>query len=334
MSQTFLSIIFGLTLVGIIFFQTYFAQKDESRFEASTFQAAPQTASVSDLSADLSSAVKLPEVDNYFYLSVENNPQFYPIRNWDVPAIELQAKAGAAVDLSSERFFYQKNINEPLAIASLTKLMTALVVLENYDLDGLIKISKTAIETEGNKGALVLGEELTVKELLKIMLIESSNDAAAALAEKNGELSVQEFVELMNQKALALDMRQTKFKDPSGLNGGNVSSVSDLVKLAKYLFSAWPEVAQITRTSALTVFSADGKISHQLKNTNQLLGKIPDIIAGKTGYSDEANGCLLIVAQINENNKIITVVLGSSDRFGETEQLLNWLKAAYIWKNL
>lgn len=327
MSQTFLSIIFGLALLGIIVFQPVLMKNKENRFQPLTPSNSPNPAV-----ANLPLEAQLGEFINPPYLAPENNPKFYPIRNWEVPAIELQARAAAAADLSSDRFFYQKNINDPLPIASLTKLMTALIVLENYNLDGLIKVSKTALETEGDKGGLVLGEELLVRELLKIMLIESSNDAAVALAEKNGELGVQKFVDLMNQKALALDMRQTKFKDPAGLNGGNTSSVSDLLKLAKHLFSLWPGIAEITRTPTATVFSADGKISHQLKNTNQLLEKLPQIIAGKTGYSDEANGCLLILAQINEKNKILTLVLGSADRFGETEQLINWLKTAYIWK--
>lgn len=339
-SQTFLSILFGLALIGVIIFQPNLMKNKENRPEPP----APQNHTGSVI-GNLSFDVQLPELVNppYLnspYLAAENNPKFYPIRNWDTPAIELQAKAAVAADLASERIFYQKNINDPLPIASLTKLMTTLIVLENYNLDGLIKISKTAIETEGDKGGLVVDEELSARELLKIMLIESSNDAATALAEKNGELGVQKFVEMMNQKAQTLAMNQTKFKDPAGLNGGNISSVSDLLKLVKHLFSLWPGIAEITRTSTLTVFSADGKISHQLKNTNLLLEKNPEIIAGKTGYSNEANGCLLILTKINpssslkisEENKIITIVLGSSDRFGETEQLINWLKTAYIWK--
>lgn len=338
MSQTFLSIIFGLALVGIIVFQPNFTRDKEGRSEPPS----PQTAPERNFSAALPLAAKFPELANPSYLTAEDNPQFYPIRNWDVPAIELRAKAAVAADLSSERLFYQKNINEFLPIASLAKLMTALVTLENYDLDGLLKISKTAIETEGDKGGLILDEELSVKSLLKIMLIESSNDAAVALAEKIG---IQKFVELMNQKARDLNMLQTKFKDPAGLNGGNIASASDLLKLTKHLFAVWPGMVEITRTSDITVFSADNKISHQLKNTNRLIEKTPEIIGGKTGYSDEASGCLLILAQIypaplcsaekcgtGEKNKIITVVLGSPDRFDETEQLINWLKTAYIWK--
>ncbi len=328
MSQTFLSIVFGLALLGIIVLQSGFTKNKENRSESPS---APQSQTGSAI-GNFSFGAPIAELVNPSYLAAENNPQFYPIRNWDAPAIELRARAAGAADLSSDRIFYQKNINEPLPIASITKLMTALVALENYDLDGLIKISKKAVETEGDKGGLVVNEELSARELLKIMLIESSNDAAVALAEKNGELDPQKFVELMNQKALALDMRQTKFRDPAGLNGGNISSVSDLLKLAKHLFSLWPGIAEITRTPALTVFSADGRISHQLKNTNRLLEKTPDIIAGKTGYSDEASGCLLVLTQINEKNKVIAVVLGSPDRFGEIEHLLDWLKEAYIWK--
>ncbi|MDP1629508.1 MAG: serine hydrolase, partial [bacterium] len=306
MSQNFLGFLFALTLSGIILFQSHLFPVSQNRQDIPVSPAKFPTPF--NLEASLPTAVKLPGLP---YLVIEDSAQFFPIRNWNTPSIELEARAGIAADFSSGRLFYQKNIDETLPIASLTKLMSALVVLENYNLDDLVKISKEAIMTEGDKGGLIMDEELSVEALLKIMLIESSNDAAVALAEKIG---VQRFIESMNQRASDLNMSQTKFKDPAGLNGGNVSSVSDLLKLARHLFFVWPEIAEITKTQTATVSSVDGKINHQPKNTNKLLGKIPEILGGKTGYSDEANGCLLVLMQINEKNKIITVALGSPDR--------------------
>ena len=103
-----------------------------------------------------------------------------PQRNWSVSALELNAEAALAISDDGERIYYNKNINEKRAIASLTKLMTAIIVLENYNLDEIIKIPAEAVRREGSRGDLRPSEEITIRALLNVMLIDSSNDAAIA----------------------------------------------------------------------------------------------------------------------------------------------------------
>src|SRR3989344_714296 len=159
---------------------------------------------------------------------------------------------------------------------------------------------------------------------LEIMLIDSSNDAALAFANhKPG------FISLMNQKAKELGLNNTRFSNADGLDdANNHSSALDVSKIFSYLVSKHPEALEIMKINNMVVYSSDGKITHRLQNTNELLEKTDIVIAGKTGYTEKAGGSLVLLAK----GDIITVVLGSPDRFGESEKLINWLKSAYIWE--
>ncbi|MFH1392859.1 MAG: serine hydrolase [Patescibacteria group bacterium] len=257
-----------------------------------------------------------------------------PKRDWSVPYLELQAQAALAIKTDGSRVYYNKNIEIQRSIASLTKLMTVIVVMENYqptadqpgagDLDEIVTIPIEAVKREGSRGDLRAGEKITVRSLLDIMLIESSNDAAFALAQQKNN-----FVSLMNKKAEELGLSGTHFTNPDGLDSpNNHSSALDIAKIFGYLINKHPEVFEILKTKNMVVYSADGKIEHRLENTNELLGKTDEIIAGKTGFTDEAGGSLILLIK----NDIITVVLGSPNRFEESEKLINWLKTAYIWE--
>lgn len=256
-------------------------------------------------------------------LVLNDSENTLPRRNWSTPALELQAEAALAMRPDGERIYYNKNMEVKRPVASLTKLMTAIIVLENYNLDEVIRITRSDIEKEGSQGGLAPTEELTVRSLLDIMLIDSSNDAASSLARQRPD-----FISLMNQKAKDLGLRNTHFTNPDGLDEeNNYSSAFDVAKIFVYLFSAHPEVLDVFKTQNMVVYSADGKIMHRLQNTNELLGRMDEIIGGKTGYTDKAGGSLILLTK----NNIITVVLGSSDRFGESEKLIKWLEIAYFW---
>ncbi|MEK7578748.1 MAG: serine hydrolase [Patescibacteria group bacterium] len=247
-----------------------------------------------------------------------------PKRNWSAPFLELEAQAVLAIKADGSRVYYNKNIEAQRSVASLTKLMTAIIVLENYNLDEVVKIPLNAVRREGAMGDLRSDESMTVRSLLNIMLIDSSNDAAFALAEKR-----MNFVSLMNKKAKEIGLFNTHFSNPDGLDEpGNYSSALDIEKIFSYLINKYPEAFEIFKTRNMVVYSADGKTEHRLKNTNELLGKVNEVVAGKTGYTDEAGGSLVLLTK----NNIITVVLGSPDRFGESEKLIQWLKKAYIWE--
>jgi len=262
----------------------------------------------------------------------QNIPQQETPKPIETP--EFQAKSVLSLkinEINNEEILYQKNIQEKLPIASLTKLMTAVIVLENYDsasspqdpLDEKILISKEAVAQQTDIGKLIIGESVSIKNLLNSMLIESSNDAAYALAEKIG---VEPFLEMMNSKARELKLLNTNFSNPTGLDGNkNLSTSEDLAKLVKYIIQNHPEILEITSKVSTEILNDDGTLHHLAVNTNELLGKIPNIIGGKTGYNEEAMGCLILLLE-KENNYLINIILGSPDRFAEMEKLVNWLK--------
>ncbi|MDO8443653.1 MAG: serine hydrolase [Candidatus Azambacteria bacterium] len=261
-----------------------------------------------------------PEITNIF----DDSKNTLPRRDWSVPYLELQAQAALAIKTDGSRVYYNKNIETQRSIASLTKLMTAIIVTENYDLDTVVEISRNAVKREGSNGDLRPSESITIRSLLDIMLIESSNDAAFALSQQRPD-----FISLMNKKAEELGLSQTHFINPDGLDSPNShSSALDIAKIFGYLINRYPETFEILKTKNMVVYSFDGKIEHRLANTNELLGKVDGIVAGKTGYTDNAGGSLILLTK----DDIITVVLGSPARFEESEKLINWLKTAYIWE--
>ena len=259
-----------------------------------------------------------------------NTENTLPRRNWSAPALEINAEAALAMQDDGKRIYYNKNMEIRRPVASLTKLMTAIIVLENYNLDEVIKVPETAVRREGSRGDLKPSEEITARALLNMMLIDSSNDAAIALAYQNSD-----FVYLMNKKVKELRLLNTHFTNPDGLDEeNNYSTAIDIAKIFGYLANSYPEILNILKTENMVVYSANGKIAHRLKNTNAILDTISEVTAGKTGYTDKAGGSLALIISgfhFGDKNNIITVVLGSSDRFGESEKLIRWLKEAYIW---
>jgi len=246
------------------------------------------------------------------------------------PNLELQVKAAISVLVDSqggEKILFKKNSNERLPIASLTKLMTANIVLENYDLSREIKISEGAVAREGEAGKLMAGKIFSVAYLLYPLLMESSNDAAYALVNDYNGMTEEKFVELMNLKAGDLGLENTYFVNSTGLDPEeashsiNYSTAEDLVKLTKYLLKK----SSIWEILATPKFSLYGP---ELINTNGLLGKIPNIVGGKTGFTDQAGGCMLLVSKNKGGNFLVNVILGapsSSARIEEMEKLIHWL---------
>jgi len=276
-------------------------------------------------------------------ISAVASPNFLPIRNWNISQPEIEAEA-ALISMTGGKILYQKNIDNILPIASLTKLMTGLIVLENIDLDQIVTVSKEAVAAYGDMGGLVIDEEISVRNLLYALLMESSNDAAITLAEAFGDASEGqsfELVHLMNEKAKELGLTKTYFVEPTGYEPANLSTALDLSKLVKYSLKQ-PLIWQILKTSVIDLSSANGLINHHLTNTNQLLNYWPGIVGGKTGYTNEAQGCMILVIE-QELNKtknyigqpsseyLIIIVLGAQERFSETVKLIDWAKEAYIW---
>lgn len=265
------------------------------------------------------------------------SPDLFPVRKWSVNEPEIIAQSAIVVSFGpnseKESVLYYKSIDKILPIASLTKIMTTIIALENFNPEEIIKISKTSVDISGDNGGLIRGEELKVKDLLYIMLMESSNDAAMALANDNPRLPYEEFINLMNSKARELGLNITRFQDPIGLSPDNQSTALEIVNLTKYALN-FPLLSEILRTPEATIYSIDNQFIHNLTNTNKLLGKIPQIIGGKTGFTDEAGGCMLTVSTVSgssDDNYLITVVLASTQREDDTEKLINWTKEAWIF---
>lgn len=275
---------------------------------------------------------------------LSSNPNFIPIRDWNIIDPEIEAKAASIFKIDSidpilaknsglkENILYQDNIDAVLPIASITKIMTALIALEEInDLSENVIISEEAIKGYGEQGGLLVNEKISIINVLYIMLMESSNDAAIALAETVKKNKNIDFIDLMNEKAKELNLRNTSFSDPSGYNSDNVSTIRDIVKLIKYSFSQ-PIIWKILKTPEIDLSSYDGKIKHHLVNTDKLLNRMPEIVGGKTGYTLEAQGCLvLVIEQSKSQEYLITVVLGAQERFLETEKLVDWVNKAYKW---
>lgn len=245
--------------------------------------------------------------------------------------INARAVISVRIDRAGEKKeLFSLNPDDRLAIASITKIMTALVAIEIYDSDQLILITDEAVNQEGQSkyGNLVVGEELPLESLLYTMLIESSNDAAYALTQPIGH---EAFVELMNLHVKKIGLENTYFVNTSGLEPNdpekvkNYSTAKDLVKLAKYIIENNPEIFDISANKSYRVLRPNGTLHHFIaRSTNKLLEEIPQIIGGKTGWSPAAGGCLIIILKDTRNGGYyINIVLGAKDRFAEMRKIIN-----------
>lgn len=236
----------------------------------------------------------------------------------------MASKIAFARDLETGKDLLNFETNKYWPIASITKLLTAVVALEKIGPDKIASISQTAIDTEGIAGNFNLNEKYYIKDLVKIMLTVSSNDATVAIAEFYGQ---ENFINEMNAKASAIGMTQTKFYDCTGLSIQNQSTINELAKLASYIIKERPEIFQYTRVKELAVVELGNNLTHFFTNINLFAGQ-PDFIGGKTGYIESSEQNLLSVFGY-KNHKILIIILGSADRYADTQQVLDWVKNSY-----
>ena len=256
-----------------------------------------------------------------------------PIKNHKYISPIIDASGSISIDMESEEIIYEKNAHQRLQIASITKIMTALIILEENSFEETTIVSNNAASTEGSTMYLRSGEEISIENLLYGIIINSANDAAVALAEHNAG-SVNAFVEKMNTKALSLGLVNTNFANPIGLdNSNNYSSAFDIAKLAKQVYQN-EFIKEAAQKKEFTVYSQSKTYKHILESTNDLLGNEYLNIKGlKTGRTDAAGLCLVAVAESDSENEVITVVLNSPARFTETKVLVDWVFRAYNWQN-
>ena len=210
-------------------------------------------------------------------------------------------------------------------IASITKLMTAVVADKLYlsssstfDFE-VIRITQEMVETEGASGGLLVGEAFRADDLIKAMMLVSSNDAGAALAIHYGE---EAFINEMNALAKEIGMVNTTFVDPTGLSVQNLSTVEDLRRLAKYVWEEQQYIFDISRKPSDIIRDRVNGTARRLVSINDFAGR-EDFLGGKTGSIPEAEGNLLSLFEVSGIIGPITIiVLGTEDRFGETENIL------------
>ena len=242
-------------------------------------------------------------------------------------APETSARAVYIIDIKSGVALFEKNPNLKHLPASTTKLMTALITLEKCSPETVITVGQ--VQKVGNQMNLEAGDQVTVENLLYGLLIKSGNDAAYALANACAQ-NYQKFIEAMNEKAKALDMPNTHFANPAGYDDAlQFSTASDLAKLARVAVGN-PLIAKIVSTKSTVVTNISGNKNYYLENVNELLGKVDGVEGIKTGQTEGAQE-ILITETERQGNSIIIALLGSTDRFRESQQLIEWAFANYQW---
>lgn len=240
-------------------------------------------------------------------------------------APEITARAAFFMDTSTGEVFYSKNEHQRLPVASLVKVMTALVALEHSSLDGKFPVSERAAEAEPDKMLLIPGEKLTLKELLYGIFLVSANDAAEVLAEDSTGDRV-EFIQLMNDKALQLGMKDTFYANPTGLDEDSKNSYSsayDLAILARYAIKHFPVLVDISKTDHIILPKTAEHQDYDMYSGINLLTTYPGVVGFKTGYTPEA-GLTLITLARKDGHEVLGVLLGSEDRRDEARNLLDY----------
>lgn len=235
----------------------------------------------------------------------------------------LRAQAAVVVDTRTMKVVWAKNPHDRRPIASLTKLMTALVVLDHkVDLGDSMTVTMDDVNGAGHSHVRA-GNRVAIGDLLRCSLISSDNCATRVLARSTG-LSMPEFVAAMNTKARELNLRETHYADPTGLDENNISTASDQARLI-ILAADNPLISRITSSPSYTFLC--GRRIESLTNTNRLMRSRSDIVGSKTGFINEAGYCLAMLIGDRDNPYLTTVVLGApsnASRFAESSKLIEW----------
>lgn len=232
-------------------------------------------------------------------------------------ATDVSAKSAILYEPKTETILFSKDIHRTREIASTTKIMTAVVVLENAELDEIVTVPKSCTGIEGTSLYLKEGEKLSVSDLLYGMLLKSGNDAATVLAHYVGDGSVQDFVGMMNEKADSIGLFDTHFKNPSGLpDDGHYSTAYDMARLTAYAMEN-PSFSEIVATKEKTI------TGRSLKNHNKLLWLYNGANGVKTGFTKAAGRCLVSSAE-RDGLELIAVTLSAPNDWNDHEALFDY----------
>lgn len=244
---------------------------------------------------------------------------------------EISAQSILSFNPDSGQIYFFKDVDTRRQIASLTKLMTAIVAMDNMDLDEVITVNEIPLYGEDEIWSMELqkGDKVRVEDLLKMMLISSYNDAAIVLAESLGS---EEFISLMNEKALLLDLKDTHFSNPCGFDSAeNYSSANDLRKIVT-TFLKYPTLADMAGNSSSEVeYIREGEgVKKVVYTTNSLLEN--EFVKGiKTGYTEDAGRCLITLFEYENNERLVNILLNSDDRYEDTEVIEGDIRDQLYW---
>lgn len=252
---------------------------------------------------------------------------FFPKRKWNVLDPQVDAEAALLYSLDDDMPLFRLNSYVQWPLASLTKLLTTVVILEEVGMSKKIPISQTAVETEGLAGGLKSGEVYGAKDLLRILLLVSSNDAAAAFEEFSGGRVT--FAKLLNDKAKIIGMERTMIEDGSGLSDSNTGTATDLLKLARYILERHPDVFSWTRIPSQVIQPLNTTVIKTIDNIDPLVIE-KNFLGGKTGTSPMAKENLVALFTFH-NRRVAVILLGSRSRIQTARDLFTWADRAYEW---
>ncbi len=238
----------------------------------------------------------------------------------DPPAIN--GRAAMVLDVNSGQILYARDVHTRYPDASLTKMMTAMVALDLASLDQVLTVPEPAIKVEPSVMGLTAGEQLSLRELLHGLLLDSGNDAAEAIA--RGITDRAQFVQRMNQKAGAMRLGDTRFANPAGADQADqFSSAYDLAAIAVTLLQDYPELGAIVGTSRVSIPATSRHKWFGPQNLNRLLGSYPGALGVKPGFTDAAGYCMAAAAT-RQGRTVVAVVLGSTQHFTDARALLDF----------
>jgi len=251
--------------------------------------------------------------------------------NFDMPdsnisrAIYLNLKSAIAIDNKTKEVIYCYNADEIRPVASISKLLTAMVVLDNYKPDTVITISKKDARRSA-RSLFRTGDRVRAKDLLHAALLQSDNRAARALA-RSVAGSIENFAKMMNIKAKQIGLENTHMVEPTGLSEKNRSTAADCARLVNTARLMYPEIGRITSLKKYVLKPVNRKRSKRLVNTNKMVFSKYTVKAGKTGYIIKSDYCLTTVLQNGTGKEVTVVVLGApgpQTRFREARRLANY----------
>ncbi len=242
--------------------------------------------------------------------------------NAETNEVKTSAKASALIDVTSGRLLHSENGDKRMRIASLTKIMTAIVAIEHGKLDDLVTVPKAAQGKEGSSIYIRADEEMSLSNLLYGLMLRSGNDAAVAIAEHIGG-SEDGFVYLMNEKAAILGLTNTSFKNPHGLDeDGHYSTANDLAKLTAYALQN-KDFSKIVSTKLKTAPNPNESWDYRWTNKNKMLSMYEGADGVKTGYTKKALRCLVSSATRNKQ-QLVAVTIAAGDDWNDHRAMLDW----------